>query len=241
MKDITMRSSWMMFSFLLQYPDAQWQETADDMFVSWCELIQEEDEITIGLLIELVSDYIAGFAGMDSEAITAEYVKTFDFNKKANMYLTYGQLGEERERGPALLKLKQIYDEEDMILSSEELPDFLPLVLEYVAVAEGDRGISLLVSFRKALESIRDVLLAADSIYSHVLVAILMLLDHSPVKEGSFTFDSVQNYSNDGEVSGCGNGTMWAAAGYGVGTASNLSTSTTRSEYEKNKAEGRYL
>ena len=151
MKDVTLRSSWMMFSFLLQYPDEQWQDTADDMFVSWCELIEEEDDETIAPLRELTSDCIAGFAGMDPEAITAEYVKTFDFNKKANMYSTYGQLGEVRERGPALLKLKQIYEEEDMILSGEELPDYLPLVLEYVAVAEGDNGISLLVSFREVI------------------------------------------------------------------------------------------
>lgn len=217
MKDMTLRSSWMMMSFLLQYPDIEWQESADEMFVDWCHLLQEDDADSVEMLKNLASDCIAEFVGMDSETITQNYVRTFDFSKKANLYLTYGQLGEERERGPALLKLKQIYEEEDMLLTSEELPDYLPLVLEYVAVAEEDKGISLLISFRKALETVQDALTAAVSPYRHVLAGILMLLDQSSVTEGSFHFDASVAYSgNDAGTGGCG--PMWAAAGYGGGS-----------------------
>ncbi|MNP16011.1 Nitrate reductase-like protein NarX [compost metagenome] len=217
MQDMTLRSSWMMLSFLLQYPDTEWQETADDMFVSWCQLLEEENDVNTVQLKELVSDCIAEFIGMDSEAVTINYVKTFDFSKKTNLYLTYGQLGEERERGPALLKLKQIYEEEDLLLTSEELPDYLPLVLEYVAVAEGNKGVSLLISFRNALESVRDALIEAGSPYRHVILGILMLLDQSAVKEGSFQFEASVAYSdNTGAPTGCG--PMWAAAGYGGGS-----------------------
>ncbi|MDQ0091452.1 nitrate reductase delta subunit [Paenibacillus anaericanus] len=219
MQDITLRSSWMMMSFLLLYPDEQWQERADDMFVNWCELLQDENDDQAVKLQEYASDCITEFVGMDSEVITGNYVKTFDFNKKANLYLTYGQLGEERERGPALLKLKQIYEEEGMILASEELPDYLPLVLEYVAVAEENNGVALLLSFRKALEGVRDALTAAGSPYRLVLMGILMLLDQSSVKEGSFHFEASVGYSGTGGGTGTtGCGPMWAAAGYGGGS-----------------------
>lgn len=219
MQEMTLRSSWMMMSFLLQYPDAQWQEQADEMFVDWSELLQDENDERAEQLRGFSNDCISEFVGMEAEVVTANYVKTFDFSKKTNLYLTYGQLGEERERGPALLKLKQIYEEEDMLLTSEELPDFLPLVLEYVAVAEENKGISLLISFRKALESLSEALIAANSPYRHVLSGVLLLLDQSSVKEGSFHFEASNSYSGTGGgVGTTGCGPMWAAAGYGGGS-----------------------
>ncbi|MHA0855431.1 nitrate reductase molybdenum cofactor assembly chaperone [Paenibacillus sp. CMAA1364] len=218
MKDVTLRSSWMMMSFLLQYPDIAWQESADEMFVDWCHLLEEDDAANIEIIRNLANDCITEFVGMDSQTITQNYVRTFDFSKKSNLYLTYGQLGEERERGPALLKLKQVYEEEDMLLTSEELPDYLPLVLEYVAVAEGDKGISLLISFRKALETVQAALVAEDSPYRHALTCILTLLDQSAVKEGSFEFDASTAYVGNEAGAAAGCGPMWAAAGYGGGS-----------------------
>ncbi|UNK16248.1 nitrate reductase molybdenum cofactor assembly chaperone [Paenibacillus sp. N3/727] len=213
MNELVQRSSWMMMSCLLQYPDEKWHETADEMYVSWCELLQQDSAEMNEQLIQLAGMCIAGFTGMDSEAVTAQYVKTFDFSKKTNLYLTYGQLGEERARGPALLKLKQIYEEENMLLATEELPDYLPLVLEYAAVAEDDKGASLLYSFKEALEGTREALVALDSPYQHVLQALMLLLEQSEMTEGSFHFEPPAGCTSTGEITGCG--PMWAAAGYG--------------------------
>lgn len=213
MNMMTLRSSWMLFSQLLQYPDAEWQEESDEMYVDWCHLIQEEDAAEAKTVQALAGDCLAAFTGMDAATITANYVKTFDFSKKANLYLTYGQLGEDRERGPALLRLKQLYEEEEIVLYTDELPDFLPLVLEYVAVAEESRGISLLVSFRKALDQIKDALHQVESPYRYVLDAILLILDHSGVEEGSFEISAPAGFGNTPSAMGCG--PMWAAAGYG--------------------------
>lgn len=213
MNMMTLRSSWMLFSQLLQYPDAEWQEESDEMYVDWCHLIREEEAAEAKTVQALAGDCLAAFAGMDAATITANYVKTFDFSKKANLYLTYGQLGEDRERGPALLRLKQLYEEEEIVLYTDELPDFLPLVLEYVAVAEESRGISLLVSFRKALDQIKDALHQVESPYRYVLDAILLILDHSGVEEGSFEISAPAGFGNTPSAMGCG--PMWAAAGYG--------------------------
>lgn len=213
MNEMTLRSSWMLFSQLLQYPDAEWQDESDDMYVNWCQWIEGEQAEEAKDLQTLAGDCLAAFAGMDAETITANYVKTFDFSKKSNLYLTYSQLGEDRERGPALLRLKQLYEEEDMVLYTDELPDYLPLVLEYVAVARENRGIELLVSFRKALEHTRDVLHQTDSPYRHVLDAILLILDRSGVAEGSFDVSELAGSGSTPQTMGCG--PMWAAAGYG--------------------------
>ncbi|WP_182914813.1 nitrate reductase molybdenum cofactor assembly chaperone [Paenibacillus thiaminolyticus] len=214
MNELVRRSSWMMLSCLLQYPDDEWHEAADEIYVSWCELLQQDSTEMNERLIHLAGECIAGFAGMDAEAVTEQYVKTFDFGKKTNLYLTYGQLGEDRERGPALLKLKQIYEQENMILATEELPDYLPLMLEYAAVAEGDTGAGLLFSFKEALKGIREALIAAGSPYQHVLHAIMLMLEQSGVTEGSVRFEPPAGCTSAGGMAaGCG--PMWAAAGYG--------------------------
>lgn len=213
MKELTLRSSWMLFSQLLQYPDASWQDTSDEMYVNWCHLLQDEEAASAKSLQELAGQCLAEFAGMDAETITAAYVKTFDFSKKANLYLTYGQLGDDRERGPALLKLKQVYEEEEIVLDTDELPDYLPLVLEFVAVASEDRGLGLLVSFRKALVSIRDALHQMASPYRHVLDAMLFIMDQSGITEGSFDMTALVGSGDTSPSLGCG--PMWATAGYG--------------------------
>lgn len=214
MKELTQRSCWLMFSQLLQYPDAEWHETADEVYVDWCNFIQsEEDAESIKPLQELAGQCLAEFAGMDTEAIKAAYVKTFDFGKKSNLYLTYGQLGDDRERGPVLLQLKQVYEQEDMVLDTDELPDYLPLVLEYVAVAGEDRGLSLLVSFRKALTGIQEALHHRGSPYRHVLDGILWIIDQSGMTEGSFDMTAFAGCTTTPDSMNCG--PMWAAAGYG--------------------------
>ncbi len=60
------------------------------------------------------------------------YVYTFDFGKKTNMYLTYMNTGEQRERGIELLELKQHYKKSGFEVTDKELPDYLPLLLEFL-------------------------------------------------------------------------------------------------------------
>ncbi|WP_258525452.1 nitrate reductase molybdenum cofactor assembly chaperone [Paenibacillus sp. YN15] len=214
MKELTLRSNWMLFSQLLQYPEADWQDTADELYVNWRHFIQgEEEDEAVKPLQELAGQCLAELAGMDAEAIKAAYVKTFDFGKKSNLYLTYGQLGEDRERGPVLLQLKQIYEQEEIVLATDELPDYLPLMLEYAAVAGGDRGMRLLVSFRKAMVTIQEALHRSCSPYRHVLDGIMWIIDESGLTEGSFDMIASAGSGSTPPALGCG--PMWAAAGYG--------------------------
>lgn len=214
MKELTLRSSWMLFSQLLQYPDGEWQEAADEGYVEWCRFtLEEEKEETVKPLQELAGLCLAELAGMDAETIRSVYVKTFDFGKTSNLYLTYGQLGDDRERGPVLLQLKQIYEREDIVLATDELPDYLPLVLEYAAVAGEDRGLRLLVSFKKALVTVQEALHRSGSPYRHVLDAIVRVIDESGITEGAFEMSASAAAGSTPPAPGCG--PMWAAAGYG--------------------------
>src|SRR3954469_9462510 len=76
-----------------------------------------------------------------------EYVATFDHRKRCCLFLTYYAHGDTRNRGMALLDLKQTYAAAGLRLVDDELPDHLAVVLEYAA-ANPETGQTLLIEHR---------------------------------------------------------------------------------------------
>jgi nitrate reductase molybdenum cofactor assembly chaperone NarJ/NarW len=105
-------------------------------------------------------------------ALAAEYVATFDHRKRCCLYLTYYAHGDTRNRGMALLTLKQTYAAAGLSLVDEELPDHLSVMLEYAATVEPPAGRNLLLSHRAGLELLRLALHDADSPWAAVLDSV---------------------------------------------------------------------
>ncbi len=54
-----------------------------------------------------------------------------------SLYLTYHLFDEQdRDRGPALIELTELYKSTGFEIGSGELPDYLPLILEYVSTMD---------------------------------------------------------------------------------------------------------
>ncbi|QUH06082.1 nitrate reductase molybdenum cofactor assembly chaperone [Saccharopolyspora erythraea] len=83
------------------------------------------------------------------------YVEVFDTKPRRGLYLTWYLHGDTRLRGGALAELVALYRSHDFQVEGGELPDYLPVLLEFTAtggpaaVREGER---LLARFRPALE-----------------------------------------------------------------------------------------
>lgn len=77
---------------------------------------------------------MAMMVGMDSWALEKLYVATFDFDAQRSLYLTAHEMGDSRERGQALIELTDLYRQSGCEVPDDELPDFLPLLLEWMAV-----------------------------------------------------------------------------------------------------------
>ena len=98
------------------------------------------------------------------------YVETFDLRRRCALYLTYYRYGDTRKRGMAMLAFKTAYRDAGFIPSEDELPDYLPMVLDFAALtAAGER---LLRSHRADLELLRRALAKADSPYGDVVAAV---------------------------------------------------------------------
>lgn len=87
--------------------------------------------------------------------LQSEYAQEFDNSRRHALHLTYWIDGDTRRRGESLLRYKHAYRESGLWVDlAGELPDYLPMVLEF-AVHDPERGGDLLSSSRPALELLR--------------------------------------------------------------------------------------
>jgi nitrate reductase delta subunit len=116
------------FSALLSYPTAELQQAAGEI----SEAIENEPAISIAvgdqlhkLLTELATD--------DIYDLQERYTLLFDRTRSLSLHLFEHVHGESRDRGQAMIDLKAQYEKAGLAQDSTELPDFLPLFLEYVS------------------------------------------------------------------------------------------------------------
>lgn len=105
-------------------------------------------------------------------------------SRRTSLDLTYVTFGDRRQRGLALLALKERYRDAGFELLTSELPDHLPVILEYAARASAD-GVALLTEFRPQLEVLRLALVRAETPYAGVAEAICAWMPVLTVDEAS--------------------------------------------------------
>ena len=156
--------AWQSASLLLGYPDEELMARAG--------LLRD----AASLLPASVSDPLLAFLRhLEVTALpelAADFVATFDHQKRCCLYLTYFEFGDTRNRGVALLRFKTAYRQSGMVLSDGELPDHLAVVLEFGATADVARARSLLLDHRAGLELLRLALEDAHSPWAYVLQAV---------------------------------------------------------------------
>jgi len=102
--------------------------------------------------------------------VAQHYVQTFDLRRRCALYLTYYRYGDTRKRGLAMVAFKAAYRDAGFVPAEDELPDYLPMVLDFAALT--DRGQRLLRGRRADLELLRRALARAESPYEDVVAAV---------------------------------------------------------------------
>jgi nitrate reductase delta subunit len=153
-------------SLLLQYPSPALREAADA--ARELELAPASAR-QAARLRELCAWYAATSLG----ELERLYVEAFDFTKQCSLHLTYHVQGDRRQRGVAMLRLKESYRESGFEPPGDELPDFLPLMLEFAALAPDGAGVALLEEHRVAIELVRAGLAREGSPFAPLLDAVV--------------------------------------------------------------------
>jgi nitrate reductase delta subunit len=150
-------------SLLLQYPTAPVFEGLDEL-----------DAVAAGVSPRESREGFARFLGWlratPPTEVAQHYVETFDLRRRCALYLTYYRYGDTRKRGMAMLGFKTAYRAADFVPCEDELPDYLPLVLEFASLAP--RGVRLLRSERGDLELLRKALHQAGTPYVDLVEAV---------------------------------------------------------------------
>jgi nitrate reductase delta subunit len=101
------------------------------------------------------------------------YVDTFDRGRATSLNLFEHVHGESRDRGQAMVDLKLVYEQHGFALSANQLPDYLPAILEYLSLASIDEAHQLLDDCAHILQSIGAALARRNSPYAAVLQGLL--------------------------------------------------------------------
>ncbi|HUW49578.1 MAG TPA: nitrate reductase molybdenum cofactor assembly chaperone [Sulfuricella sp.] len=120
-----------LLSVLLDYPG---QELADNLpeirqALENCQDFNETERTA-------VRKFLAWLESADFMDIQADYVQTFDLTPEHSLHLTHHLFGDDKNRGPALIDLTELYKDYGVEAVANELPDYLPLILEFVAYQE---------------------------------------------------------------------------------------------------------
>jgi len=108
------------------------------------------------------------------EQLAQQYVSTFDFSECSNMDLTSLLCPDDRKRGQVLANLKNIYRRAGLDVDSGELPDYLPLILEFLSIADQNLSEEVLGIVRPGMEKLWQQLEKDGSPYAGVLEACLL-------------------------------------------------------------------
>ena len=122
------------------------------------------------------------YGSADGAELCRMYSDTFDFSRKRSLHLTYHLHGDSRARGMALLRLKQAYEAGGFDLVADELPDYLPLILEFTALAP-DAGRELLAQHKISIELVRASLDSERSPWTPALDLVAELLPGLTARE----------------------------------------------------------
>jgi nitrate reductase delta subunit len=115
-------------SALLSYPSEEMRQALPEI----AEVIRAASIVAPAErrgLLDLIDELARG------DLLTAEerYVDLFDRGRALSLHLFEHLHGESRDRGEAMVELKQLYEKAGFELSARELPDYLPVVLEYLS------------------------------------------------------------------------------------------------------------
>ncbi len=157
-----------LLSVLLRYPD-------DEVLAARDEIAQAARELEDSPTKEGVLSFLAYWSGESPGKLRSAYVETFDFRAKNALYLTYFRYGDQRVRGQVLAGIKDLYARAGYELDSGELPDYLPLALEFASESP-EEGLALISGYRGGLEVLYKSLSQGQSPYAHLIRALVSLL-----------------------------------------------------------------
>lgn len=157
-------------SLLLSYPSQELKDEAAALRAALAEerLLRPRTQAALDpLFAELQSDELLELQG--------RYVDLFDRTRSLSLHLFEHVHGESRERGQAMIDLREAYGDQGLLMVSDELPDFLPAFLEFAAMLPLKEARHTLSDPVHVLQALQERLAERETPYAAVLGALVEL------------------------------------------------------------------
>lgn len=130
-----------------------------------------------------VSERLKPLFSMKLQDLQELYVETFDYKEKSGLYLTAQELGDSRKRGAALIQLQKLIVETGFEHVGIELMDYIPMLMELLAVAPENENVKLLK--RRLAFAIHRILnhLPSSNPYHNVVDILMTFVFEAPNSE----------------------------------------------------------
>ena len=179
-------------SALLSYPTAELQAAKDELN----EALQQGNLLpadTIAQLARLVDEIASG----DLYDLQETYVALFDRSRTLSLNLFEHVHGESRDRGQAMVDLVETYRAAGFEPASTELPDHLPVLLEFLAMRPLEEAREILADTAHILDALQTRLNRRESIYAPVFGALVHIAGATADQEAVAELLSVKDDNPD--------------------------------------------
>ena len=163
------------FSALLSYPTEELVVARDELaaVLDREALLRKPERSAIQTLIE-------DLANADLMDVQERYILLFDRTRSLSLHLFEHVHGESRDRGQAMVDLIKVYEDGGYVPTTKELPDFLPLFLEFASTRKPTEAIELIGQPTHVLAALRERLRKRQSPYEALFSALVKLGNVKP-------------------------------------------------------------
>jgi nitrate reductase delta subunit len=173
-----MMRTFKVLSALLTYPEEALVSAASEF-----SGVLDAEELVPAVHRTALDRLIDEIASRDLYDLQERYGLLFDRSKTLALYLFEHVHGESRDRGQAMVDLRAMYDKAGLAIDTNELPDYLPLFLEFLSVRPVDEARTLLADTAHILAALAERLDRRQSSYKVVFDALISLADEAPQRE----------------------------------------------------------
>jgi nitrate reductase delta subunit len=161
---------------LLSYPRPEVRAALPEIAgaIAACRAIPAAERVALTELL----DELAAMDPLDAEE---RYVALFDRGRATSLNLFEHLYGDARERGRAMVELKSLYECAGFALDTPELPDHLPVLLEYLSCRDMAEIRDMLGDCADIVRAIGEALVKRGSRYAAVLEALLAIAGAAPI------------------------------------------------------------
>jgi nitrate reductase molybdenum cofactor assembly chaperone NarJ/NarW len=173
-----MTRTFKVLSALLSYPTAELQQAAGEMRV-----VLETENLLSASVLRAVLALVDEIQSRDLYDLQERYVLLFDRTRSLSLHLFEHVHGESRDRGQAMIDLQNLYAEKGLEIGASELPDFVPLFLEFLSMQPRQEAYELLGQPVHILAALAERLRKRESSYEAVFRALVALAKAKPKGE----------------------------------------------------------